>query len=79
MKRLVTFGLISLASSFAGAMVLAFFAVIEAARAYNRSRGVVSGAKITADRRERFNAELQEMEFRVINVGPTIIIDRQEN
>jgi hypothetical protein len=72
MKRFLTFLLIFLGSTVGGLLVLAFYAVLEAFHAYDRSRGVVTGAKVSKDAKERFYADLQEQEFRVINVGPTV-------
>jgi hypothetical protein len=71
MKRITAIALV-IFTPLGGIVLLVIGAVIEAAHAYSRSKGCVTGAKVSKDAKERFYGQLQEHEFRVINVGPTV-------
>lgn len=75
MRKAATVIGISMANLAAGVIVLVGLIGLDLARlaAQRRARGPIARTKISPATREAFEGRIQELEFRVVNVGQTVI------
>lgn len=74
MKKIATLVVMAIISLPAAAVTLAGLIAIEmfALARKRANRGTLERIKITPERRERFEADLSEAEYKVMAVGPTL-------
>jgi hypothetical protein len=79
MKKAATVIGIAFASVSAAVLVFTGLVVVELAGVAHRraNRSTLDRIKIQPAQREAFEAALSEAEFKVLNVGPTLVTDRR--